>query len=148
MFSSRCSSAAWLVTLLYVAWVDVEAKPVTDGESLNNPCFAPDRDPAQKLEFNAYFGREEIARSVAQRISPQVFAVGVRRSVEGHDWILIARYRELPTALDHQAHSQRLTELARDEGGRYPGFICSGPPIRFHDLRPSQAVAQGTQEVM
>ncbi len=95
-----------------------------------NPCLAPEPAAGHALEFNAYFEREADARGVARALPSEVFALTVRRSVEGHDWILIARYRELPKPGDHAAHSERIHALARAAGGRYPGFVCAGPPYR------------------
>ena len=95
-----------------------------------NPCLAPEPAAGHALEFNAYFEREADAQGVARALPSEVFALTVRRSVEGHDWILIARYRELPKPGDHAAHSERIHALARAAGGRYPGFVCAGPPYR------------------
>ncbi len=61
-----------------------------------NPCFAPDAAPGHQLEFNAYFDREEDALAFARSLPAEVFLHTLRCSVEGRDWILIARYRELP----------------------------------------------------
>lgn len=95
-----------------------------------NPCLAPNPAPGHEFEFNAYFEREADAQGVAHALPSEVFARSVRRSVEGRDWILIARYRELPTPNDHAAHSEQVHALARAAGGRYPGFVCAGPRYR------------------
>lgn len=95
-----------------------------------NPCLAPNPAPGHEFEFNAYFEREADAQGVARALPSEVFALTVRRSVEGHDWILIARYRELPKPGDHAARSEQAHALARAAGGRYPGFVCAGPPYR------------------
>lgn len=95
-----------------------------------NPCLAPEPAPGHELEFNAYFEREADAQAVAHALPSEVFMLSVRRSVEGHDWILIARYRELPTPNDHAAYSEDVDARARAAGGRYPGFVCAGPPYR------------------
>ena len=98
-----------------------------------NPCLAPEPAPGHELEFNAYFEREADAQAVARALPSEVFMLSVRRSVEGHDWILIARYRELPKPNDHAAQSEHVHSLARAAGGRYPGFVCGGPPYRPGD---------------
>lgn len=98
-----------------------------------NPCLVPEPAAGHALEFNAYFEREADAQGVAHALPSEVFALSVRRSVEGRDWILIARYRELPTPNDHAAHSEQVHALARAAGGRYPGFVCAGPRYRRGD---------------
>jgi hypothetical protein len=132
--------ACQVLLLLAVAGGATAASPISGASAdqwappfAGNPCIASDAVPGHQLEFNAYFEREADAQGVARALPSEVFALTVRRSAEGHDWILIARYHELPKPGDHAAHSERIHALARAAGGRYPGFVCAGPPYRPGD---------------
>ena len=144
--------ACQVLLLLAAAGGATAASPISGARAdpwappfAGNPCLATEPAAGHALEFNAYFEREADAQGVAHALPSEVFALTVRRSVEGHDWILIARYRELPTPNDHAAHSEQAHALARATGGRYPGFVCAGPRYRPADssaASPSPPQAQ------
>lgn len=119
---------SFLLVLFFVgpasAAVDKELAP-DDPQAEHFHCKWPN-EWVKRIDAQAYFDQLDAAIEAASRIDPELFEVRVRKAVDGDDFILDARFRELPSKAQFDAHMPPLLLDLDAAGGRMVGSGCVG----------------------
>ena len=134
----------WIGCFLLVLFLAGPASAAADKE------LAPDDPQAEhfhcrmsnewvrRIDAMAYFDQLDIAIEAASRIDPDVFEVRVREAADGADFVLDARFRELPSKEQFDAHMLPLLIDLKAAGGRMVGSGCAS-----HLFREGQGPSDG-----
>jgi hypothetical protein len=80
--------------------------------------------PLQRIDFMGFFDSDDAAQRVAAYIDESVFEVDSRIAADGRNWVINARYRELPSVAQFERDREIMMALGkkhRSISGLSPG---------------------------